>query len=96
MAKALGGEIIPRWGISRKVSSDNEVEYFGIDMRTRCANHPANGGAVDRENGTLKKLKHVSVGLGPLVLTHMRARVRCRSGLSPFEELFSRPLNTGI
>lgn len=54
VAKALGGEIIPRWGISRKVSSDNEVEYLGIDMRTCCANHPANGGAVDRENGTLK------------------------------------------
>lgn len=49
-----------------KISSDNGkpfvnaalkqvAEYLGIDMRQHCAYHPASGGAVERENGTLKK-----------------------------------------
>ena len=65
VAKALLGELIPPWGIPRKISSDNGTpfvsaalksvgEYLGIDMRQHCAYHPASGGAVERENGTLK------------------------------------------
>lgn len=65
VAKALIREIIPRWGTPTKINSDNGTpfvsaalkqigEYFGIDMRQHCAYHPASGGAVERENGTLK------------------------------------------
>ena len=65
VAKALIREIIPRWGIPGKISSDNGTpfvsaalksvgEYFGIEMKQHCAYHPASGGAVERENGTLK------------------------------------------
>ncbi|KAI3365045.1 hypothetical protein L3Q82_010101 [Scortum barcoo] len=28
--------------------------YLGIDLKNQCAYHPASGGAVERENGTLK------------------------------------------
>uniref|UniRef100_A0AAQ4P2X0 ribonuclease H n=1 Tax=Gasterosteus aculeatus aculeatus TaxID=481459 RepID=A0AAQ4P2X0_GASAC len=66
VAKALISEIIPRWGIPSKISSDNGSHfvnqaitelsaYLGIDLKTHCAYHPASGGAVERENGTLKK-----------------------------------------
>ncbi|KAI3364835.1 hypothetical protein L3Q82_001028 [Scortum barcoo] len=65
VAKALLQEIIPRWGIPTKSSSDNgthfvnqaiqEVSaYLGIDLKNHCAYHPASGSAVERENGTLK------------------------------------------
>ncbi|XP_047676510.1 uncharacterized protein LOC113649215 isoform X1 [Tachysurus fulvidraco] len=61
VAKALLSEIIPRWGIPDKISSDNGTpfvnqalrrvgEYLGIDLRQHCAYHPASGGAVEREN----------------------------------------------
>ena len=29
-------------------------KYLGIDLRQHCAYHPSSGGAVERENGTLK------------------------------------------
>ncbi|KAJ8339415.1 hypothetical protein SKAU_G00362010 [Synaphobranchus kaupii] len=65
VAKVLIGEIIPRWGIPRKISSDNGshfcngaikllARYLGIDLRFHCAYHPASGGVVERANGTLK------------------------------------------
>ena len=104
VAKALITEIIPRWGIPRRISSDNGTpfvsaslkqvgEYFGIDMRQHCAYHPASGGAVERENGTLKnKLAKCCEETGlswtkalPIVHMQMRARVRPKYGLSPFE-----------
>ncbi|XP_060941493.1 protein NYNRIN-like [Limanda limanda] len=115
VAKALLGEFIPRWGIPRKISSDNGTpfvsaalksvgEYLGIDMRQHCAYHPASGGAVERENGTLKnKLVKCCEETGltwtkalPIVLMYMRSRVRSKNGLSPYEILFSRPMETGI
>ena len=62
---ALLTEIIPRWGIQGKISSDqgshfvntvlDEVgSFLGIDIKTHCVYHPQSGGAVERECGTLK------------------------------------------
>jgi len=115
VAKALLTEIIPRWGIPEKISSDNGThfvnqalkqvgEYLGIDLRQHCAYHPASGGAVERENATLKnKLAKCCDEMGtpwtkalPVVLMYMRTRIRGRANLSPFEILFGRPPNTGI
>uniref|UniRef100_A0A3B1JAJ5 ribonuclease H n=1 Tax=Astyanax mexicanus TaxID=7994 RepID=A0A3B1JAJ5_ASTMX len=115
VAKALLRDLIPRWGISQKISSDNGTpfvstalkqigQYLGIDMRQHCAYHPASGGAVERENGTLKnKLSKccAKTGLGwtkvlPIVLMQMRMRERPKNQLSPFEILFGRPPRTGI
>ncbi|XP_038658272.1 protein NYNRIN-like [Scyliorhinus canicula] len=115
VTKALLTEIIPRWGIPEKSSSDNGTpfvnqalkqvgEYLGIDLRQHCAYHPASGGAVERENATLKnKLAKCCDEMGipwtkalPVVLMYMRTRVRGRANLSPFEILFGRPPNTGI
>ena len=115
VAKALITELIPRWGIPSKISSDNGTpfvsaaikelsKYLGIDLRQHCAYHPASGGAVERENGTLKnKLAKCCEETGlswtkalPLVLMQMRMRIRSKYGLSPFEILFGHPANTGI
>uniref|UniRef100_A0AAQ4RBM9 Integrase catalytic domain-containing protein n=1 Tax=Gasterosteus aculeatus aculeatus TaxID=481459 RepID=A0AAQ4RBM9_GASAC len=114
VAKALISEIIPRWGIPSKISSDNGSHfvnqaitelgaYLGIDLKTHCAYHPASGGAVERENGTLKtKLTKCCADTGlpwtkalPLVLIYMRMRKRTRSYLSPFEILFGFPPHVG-
>lgn len=65
VAKVLIRGIIPRWGIPSKISSDNGTpfvsatlkqvgEYFGIEIRQHCAYHPASGGGIEGENGTLK------------------------------------------
>lgn len=71
VAKVLLREIIPRWGIPRKLTSDKGThfvnkaiqqisEYLGLDLRNHCAYYPQSGGAVERENGTIKsKLKFV-------------------------------------
>ncbi|XP_046904773.1 uncharacterized protein LOC124486931 isoform X2 [Hypomesus transpacificus] len=115
VTKALLTEIVPRWGIPAKVSSDNGAhfvnsaldqvgEYLGIDMRRHCAYHPASGGAVEQENGTLKmKLAKCCEDTGlswtkalPIALTYMRMRKRTRTNLSPFEILFGRPPTLGI
>ena len=115
VAKALISEIIPRWGIPTKISSDNGSHfvneaitelsaYMGIDLKTHCAYHPASGGAVERENGTLKtKLAKCCADTGlawtkalPIVLMYMRMRKRTRSNLSPFEILFATPPHVGV
>ncbi|XP_038660051.1 protein NYNRIN-like [Scyliorhinus canicula] len=115
VTKALLTEIIPRWGIPEKISTDNGTpfvnqalkqvgEYLGIDLRQHCAYHPASGGAVERENATLKnKLAKCCDEMGipwtkalPVVLMYMRTRVTDRANLRPFEILFGRPPNTGI
>lgn len=65
VAKAPLTAIIPRWGIPSKISSDsgthfaNEVldqigKLFGTEIQKHCADHPASGGAIKRENATLK------------------------------------------
>jgi len=58
-----------------------------FDLKYHCAYHPASGGTVERENGTLK----TSWPNG-----QMRARVRPKYGVSPYGVLFGRPPNTGI
>ena len=72
VAKALLTEILPRWGVPKKIGSDNgrhfvnetikQVgQFLGIDLRTHCAYHAASGGAVERENQTVKtKLANVA------------------------------------
>ena len=83
----------------------HNVGLSGINMmRQQCAYHPASGGAVEREKGTLKnKLAKRCEDTGipwtkalPIVLTQVRAGVRARSNLSPFDILLGRPMNTGI
>ncbi len=65
VAKALLTEIVPRWGIPKNISSDNgrhfvndaikQVgQFLGIDMRTHCSYAPSSGGAVERQNQTIK------------------------------------------
>lgn len=114
VAKALLSEILPRWGIPTKISSDNGTHFIndaltqigqmlGIDMRRHCAYHPSSGGAVERENGTLKnklmkcceETKLPWPKALPLVLMYMRMRRRARSNLSSFEILFAVPPQTG-
>lgn len=110
VAKALLTDILPRWGIPTKISSDNGShfanqairqigELLRIDMRTHCAYHPASGGAVERENDTIKsKLMKCCEETGlirSIVLMYMRMRRRARANLSPFEILFAAPPNVG-
>ncbi|KAL1263450.1 hypothetical protein QQF64_006189 [Cirrhinus molitorella] len=65
VAKALLTEIVPRWGIPRKISSDNgrhfvneaikQVgQFWGIDMRTHCSYWPRGAGVMERHNLMLK------------------------------------------
>ncbi|XP_060786601.1 uncharacterized protein LOC132892291 [Neoarius graeffei] len=65
VVKALLRDVIPRWGIPSKISSDNGTPFvnaalkkigafLGIDLKQHCAYHPASAGAVERENGSLK------------------------------------------
>ncbi|XP_041868122.1 uncharacterized protein LOC121656940 [Melanotaenia boesemani] len=115
VAKALVTEIIPRWGIPAKVSSDNGSHFvnaalkevsglLGFQLKTHCSYHPQSGGAIERENATLKgKLAKCCEETGlswpkalPLVLMHMRMRKRARMNLSPFEILFGRPPHTSL
>ncbi len=115
VAKALLTEIVPRWGIPRKISSDNgrhfvndatkQVgQFLGIDMRTHCSYAPSSGGAVERQNQTIKnKLAKCCEETGltwlkalPIVLMYMRMRKRVKINLSPFEILFGRPPFVGI
>ena len=114
VAKALLTAIIPRWGIPTKISSDNGshfaneaisklTTYLNIDMRRHCAYHPASGGAVERENGTLKaklmkccdETKLPWTKALPIVLMYMRMRKRDRTNLSPYEILFATPPQVG-
>ncbi len=115
VAKALLTEIVPRWGIPRKISSDNgrhfvndaikQVgQFLGIDMRTHCSYAPSSGGAVERQNQTIKnKLAKCCEETGltwlkalPIVLMYMRMRKRVKTNLSPFEILFGRPPFMGM
>ncbi|XP_056900277.1 protein NYNRIN-like [Takifugu flavidus] len=108
VARALLAEIIPRWGIPAKLSSDNGAHfvnealtqisvYLGINIKRHCAYHPQSGGAVERENGSLKaKMAKCCEETGlpwpkvlPLALMYMRMRKRGRANLSPFEILFA-------
>lgn len=65
VAKALLMEIIPRWGIPTKLRSNNGshfvnsaitqiMESLATDLKQHCAYRPVSGGAVERENDTLK------------------------------------------
>ncbi|XP_029285792.1 protein NYNRIN-like isoform X1 [Cottoperca gobio] len=115
VAKILLREIIPRWGLPKKVSSDNGShfaneaiaqigEYLGMDIRKHCSYHPQSGGAVERENGTIKnKLAKCCADTKmswtqalPIVLMYMRMRKRTRSQLGPFEILFGAPPQIGL
>ncbi|XP_056892102.1 protein NYNRIN-like [Takifugu flavidus] len=115
VARALLAEIIPRWGIPAKLSSDNGAHfvnealtqisvYLGINIKRHCAYHPQSGGAVERENGSLKaKMAKCCEETGlpwpkvlPLALMYMRMRKRGRANLSPFEILFAGIPNVGI
>lgn len=65
VAKAILRDIIPRWGLPQRISSDNGTPFvhqglvsltktLGIDMRKHCSYHPASAEAVERMNGTIK------------------------------------------
>ncbi len=104
-----------KWVEARKISSDNgrhfvndaikQVgQFLGIDMRTHCSYAPSSGGAVERQNQTIKnKLAKCCEETGltwlkalPIVLMYMRMRKRVKTNLSPFEILFGRPPFMGI
>ena len=78
----------------------NFSTFLGINLKQHCTYHPQSGGAVERENGTIKnKLVKCCDDTGlswikalPVVLMAMRGRAR--TGLSPFEILPGRPMNT--
>lgn len=97
VAKALLTQVIPMHGIPTKISSDNGApfvseaikqigQFLGMDLRQHTAYHPTSGGAVERENGTLKtKLAKCCEETGlswtkvlPVVLMYMRMRKRAR------------------
>ncbi len=79
-------------------------QFLGIDMRTHCSYTPSSGGAVERQNQTIKnKLAKCCEETGltwlkalPIVLMYMRMRKRVKTNLSPFEILFGRPPFMGI
>lgn len=116
VAKALLAEIIPRWGIPVKLTSsdngthfNNELikqvcKYLGMKLNFHTAYHPQSGGAVEKENATLKNcLAKCSADTGlswvkclPYVVMKMRMRERTKLKLSPFEIVFGRPPYTGI
>lgn len=83
---------------------DEISQYLGFNIRHHCSYHPQSAGAVERENATIKaKLAKCCedtelswVKALPLVLFHMRMRVRNKHGLSPYEIVFGRPPCTGI
>ncbi len=98
IAKALITDIGSCGGVPQKISSDSgtpfisdaikQFEYFlGIDQRQHYFYHPASGGAVERENGTLKaKLAKCCEESGlswtkvlPIVLVYMRMRKRAHT-----------------
>ncbi|XP_035384572.1 uncharacterized protein LOC118241759 [Electrophorus electricus] len=65
VAKMFLREIIPRWGLPKRISSDNGTpfvhqglieltKYLGIDMKKHCSYQPASAGVVVRANGILK------------------------------------------
>ncbi len=65
VAKALLTDIVPRWGIPQKISSDNGTHFvneaikqvgtfLGIQLRTHCSYRPSSGGGVERQNGIIK------------------------------------------
>lgn len=110
VAKALLTEILPRWGIPTKISLDNGThfvnqalrqigEMFKIDMKQHRSHHPASGGAVERENGTIKaKLLKCCEETGlpwpkalQIMLMYVLMRRRARANLSPFEIFFASP-----
>lgn len=76
VAKHLLTDIIPRFGIPQKISSDNGTHFvndiiseigkaFGINLKQHCSYHPQSAGAVERENGTLKaKIKKIQEDSG--------------------------------
>ncbi len=103
VAKALLTEIVPRWGIPRKISSDNgrhfvndaikQVgQFLGIDMRTHCSYAPSSGGAVERQNQTkcCEETGLTWLKALPIVLMYMRMRKRVK------QILFGRPPFMGI
>ncbi|XP_062863525.1 uncharacterized protein LOC134325307 [Trichomycterus rosablanca] len=66
VAKILMREIIPRFGIPRKISSDNGPSFvgkilthisdvIGMPLHKHCAYHPQSAGLVERTNGTIKQ-----------------------------------------
>ncbi|KAK2920516.1 hypothetical protein Q8A73_000001, partial [Channa argus] len=65
VVKALIKDIIVRWGIPKKISSDNGPgfankvlkdlsNYFGFEFKYHCSYHPQSAGAIERQNGILK------------------------------------------
>ncbi|XP_048843244.1 protein NYNRIN-like [Brienomyrus brachyistius] len=76
VAKCLLKEVIPRWGIPSKITTDNGPAFIAeilaklshwmqIDLKHYCAYHPSSGGIVERANQTLKlKLVKISETTG--------------------------------
>ncbi|CAL9692543.1 unnamed protein product [Knipowitschia caucasica] len=76
VAKFLCREVFPRFGIPRRISSDNGGEFvdktvkcvlqkLGVKQRLGCVYHPQSQGMVERANGILKnKLLKICMNTG--------------------------------
>ena len=61
VAKALIGKVIPRWGVPKRLSSDNGTHFanklitkLASRLRINLKTHPQSGGSVERANQTVK------------------------------------------
>lgn len=52
--KALIREIILRWGVPERLSSDIGITELANELRTNFKTHPQNGGILERTNQTVK------------------------------------------